>query len=109
METFFQKPQEEWTDLEKRAFAEVQNICNRHDGDAEAKYGAWEAMVWLSSQLPIKSNWKPSEESDESGGLEEEYKDYVERDPVYSKLVNRNAGLSIARHFAKWGAEHLKK
>ena len=39
-------------------------------------------------------------------GLEEEYKDYVERDPVYSKLVNRNAGLDIARHFAKWGAEH---
>lgn len=62
METFFQKPREEWTELEKRAFEEVQNICNRHDGDAEARYGAWEAMVWLSSQLPIKSNWKPSEE-----------------------------------------------
>ena len=42
-------------------------------------------------------------------GLEEEYKNYVENDPVYSKLVNRIAGLSIARHFAKWGAEHLKK
>ena len=41
--------------------------------------------------------------------LEEEYKNYVEDDPVYSKLVNRNAGLSIARHFAQWGAEHLKK
>lgn len=40
-------------------------------------------------------------------GLNEEYKDYVESDPVYSKLVNRNAGLSIARHFAQWGAEHL--
>lgn len=42
-------------------------------------------------------------------GLEEEYKDYVERDPVFSKLVNRNAGLVIARHFAQWGAEHAKK
>ena len=42
-------------------------------------------------------------------GLEEEYKNYVEDDPVYSKLVNRVVGLSIARHFAKWGAEHLKK
>ena len=41
-------------------------------------------------------------------GLEEEYKNYVEDDPVYSKLVNRVVGLSIARHFAKWGAEHLK-
>ena len=42
-------------------------------------------------------------------GLEEEYKNYVEDDPVYSKLVNGIVGLSIARHFAKWGAEHLKK
>ena len=41
--------------------------------------------------------------------LEEEYKDYVENNPVYSKLVNRNAGLGIARHFAEWGAEHLKR
>lgn len=45
-----------------------------------------------------------SEEPDKS--LEEEYKDYVENDPVYSKLVNRIAGLSVARHFAQWGAEH---
>lgn len=47
-----------------------------------------------------------SEEPDNS--LEEEYKDYVENDPVYSKLVNGIAGLGIARHFAKWGAEHLR-
>ena len=40
-----------------------------------------------------------------SEGLEEEYKDYVENDPVYSKLVNRNAGLDIARHFAQWQAK----
>ena len=39
--------------------------------------------------------------------LEEEYKDYVENDPVYSKLVNRNAGLSIARHFAQWQKEQM--
>lgn len=48
-----------------------------------------------------------SEEPDKS--LEEEYKDYVENDPVYSKLVNGIAGLGIARHFAQWGAEHLKR
>lgn len=42
-------------------------------------------------------------------GLEEEYKNYVENDPVYSKLANGIVGLSIARHFAQWGAEHLKK
>ena len=38
--------------------------------------------------------------------LEEEYKDYVVNDPVYSKLVNRNAGLVIARHFAQWQKQH---
>ena len=38
-------------------------------------------------------------------GLEEEYKDYVENDPVYSKLVNGIVGLSIARHFAQWQKE----
>lgn len=48
-----------------------------------------------------------SEKPMDQEGLEEEYKDYVESDPVYSKLVNRNAGLSIASHFAEWGAEHL--
>lgn len=34
--------------------------------------------------------------------LEDEYKNYVESDPVYSKLVNGIVGLSIARHFAQW-------
>lgn len=40
--------------------------------------------------------------------LEEEYKEYVDEDPVFSKLVNRNAGLGIARHFAEWGKNNLK-
>ena len=31
--------------------------------------------------------------------LEKEYKEYVENDPVFSKLINRNVGLAIARHF----------
>lgn len=66
METLFQKPQSEWTDFEKRAFEEIQNICNRHDGDAEARYGAWEAMIWLSSQPEVQSKWEPSEEQMEA-------------------------------------------
>lgn len=41
------------------------------------------------------------EESDKS--LEEEYKDYVENDPVYSKLVNGIAGRGIAHHFYELG------
>ena len=54
-------------------------------------------------------NTLESEKPMNQEGLKEEYKDYVESDPVYSKLVNRNAGLSIARHFAKWGAEHARE
>ena len=54
----------------------------------------WSVLSFLST---LESE-KPMNQE----GLEEEYKDYVESDPVYSKLVNRNAGLSIARHFAQW-------
>ncbi len=39
--------------------------------------------------------------------LEKEYTEFVESDPVYSKLVNGIVGKSIARHFAEWGAIHL--
>lgn len=52
--TFFQKPRKEWSNIEKKAFEEIQNICQRHDGDAEARYGAWDAMIWLSSQPEIQ-------------------------------------------------------
>lgn len=40
--------------------------------------------------------------------LDKEYNDFVESDPVYSKLVNNIVGKAIARHFAEWGAKHLK-
>ena len=35
--------------------------------------------------------------------LEKEYKEYVEDDPVFSILTNRNVGLAIARHFYNIG------
>lgn len=53
MKPLFQRPQKEWSDFEKRAFNKVQEICNRHNGDAEARYGAWEAMIWFSCQPEI--------------------------------------------------------
>lgn len=52
--TFFQKPIKQWSNIEKKAFEEIQNICQRHNGDAEARYGAWDAMIWLSSQPEIQ-------------------------------------------------------
>ena len=39
--------------------------------------------------------------------IEKEYAEFVEADPVYSKLVNGIVGKAIARHFAEWGAIHL--
>ena len=62
--TFFQKPRIQWSNIEKKAFEEIQNICQRHDGDAEARYGAWDAMIWLSSQpeIQLTNTWKPSRE-----------------------------------------------
>ena len=35
--------------------------------------------------------------------LEKEYKDFVEEDPVYNKLVNGIVGKAIAKHFFKLG------
>ena len=35
--------------------------------------------------------------------LEKEYKEYVEEDPVYNKLVNGIVGKSIAKHFFELG------
>ena len=57
---------------------------------------------YLLDFLSTRESEKPMKQEE----LEEEYKDYVVNDPVYSKLVNRNAGLVIARHFAQWQKQH---
>lgn len=41
--------------------------------------------------------------------LEKEYKEYVEDDPVFRKLTNRNVGLAIARHFYELGLKARKE
>lgn len=40
--------------------------------------------------------------------LEKEYKEYVEDDPVFSKLTNRNVGFAIARHFYELGQLEMR-
>ena len=47
--------------------------------------------------------FEKSENPMDQEGLEKEYEDYVVKDPCFSKLVNRNAGLVIARHFYELG------
>lgn len=37
--------------------------------------------------------------------LKKEYKDFVEKDPVYNKLVNGIVGKAIAKHFFELGLQ----
>ena len=41
--------------------------------------------------------------------LEKEYKDFVEEDPVYNKLVNGIVGKAIAKHFFELGMQVSNK
>ena len=41
--------------------------------------------------------------------LKKEYKEYVEDDPVFSILTNRNVGLAIARYFYELGLKARKE
>ena len=41
--------------------------------------------------------------------LEKEYKDFVEEDPVYNKLVNSIVGKAIAKHFFELGLKATQK
>ena len=66
--------------------------------------GFFNALDRMTDFFSTLESEKPMQE-----GLEEEYKDYVEDDPVYGKLVNRIAGLSIARHFTEWQKEQMMK
>lgn len=40
--------------------------------------------------------------------LEKEYQEYVEKDPVYNKLVNSIVGKAIAKHFFELGLKVSK-
>ncbi len=41
--------------------------------------------------------------------LEKEYKDFVEEDPVFNKLVNSIVGKAIAKHFYELGLKLVQK
>ena len=95
--------------------AEIERLKDENNNircDSNKAYcqGYDDALVDLLASLStLESEKSIIQEQSTRQRLEEEYKDYVENDLVYSKLVNRNVGFSIAQHFAKWGAEHLKK
>lgn len=55
-----------------------------------------EIITSLQQEQPQVTNTSKMEQEID---LKKEYKKYVEDDPVFSKLTNRNVGLEIARHF----------
>lgn len=94
-------------EIERRKKSLRAGICNEEvftRKQREEMLVASEELDRLNRFLSTLKSEKPTQE-----GLEEEYKDYVVNDPVYSKLVNRNAGLVIASHFAQWGADWQKE
>lgn len=49
--------------------------------------------------------WEGKEQPSED--LEKEYEEYVDKDPVFGKLINHFAGITVARHFAEWQKEQM--
>ena len=68
---------------------------------------ALEYVKMLKSKYKHKDSL-PEEEPSKDLDLDKEYNDFVESSFVCSKLVNNIVGKAIARHFAEWGAKHLK-
>ena len=85
-----------------KLIAEIERLCAEHTS-------RWEtdevAIVLDKLEDFIISLQQEQPEMD----WEKEYKEYVEDDPVYSKLVNGIVGKSIARHFYELGLNARKE
>ena len=62
-----------------------------------------DAGVTLARDQRYKENLEVKE-----ADFEKEYKEYVDEDPVYSKLVNNIVGKAIAKHFFELGLKARK-
>lgn len=71
-----------------------QKIGYNIDGKHDAEYDTCVKIVRIIDSL---------QQEQPEVDLEKEYKEYVEDDPVFSKLTNRNVGLAVARHFFNLG------
>lgn len=96
----------EWSDVEKMHLANAILA-------AEKEWGVDSYTVKFLESL--RPSWKPSEAQMKTLKclpelfLKKEYKEYVEDDPVFSKLTSRNVGLAIARHFYELGLNERKE
>jgi len=67
------------------------------DKNVKVGGGKWDAEI--STYLSVLRLVESLQQEQPKMDLEKEYKEYVEDDPVFSKLTNRNVGLAIAKHF----------
>lgn len=63
-----------------------------------------QTALWYVKSIMSSINTLEVKEVD----LEKEYKDFVEKDPVYNKLVNSIVGKAIAKHFFELGLKAQK-
>lgn len=87
----------------KRIEEEFEKGCNYYLDNSEQAVGYQNALMDFENFINKLPKIPVSKE------LEEEYDKYIITDHhLYERLYGRG-GLDIARHFAEWGAEHLKK
>ena len=70
--------------------------------DGNAKY--WGGVLSCLNEIHSYLNTLEVKEVN----LEKEYKDFIEEDPVYNKLVNGIVGKAIAKHFFELGLKAQK-
>ena len=97
-----EKPNSQWSEEDEKmleAFLHKLEVCDLLTN----KEVVWAKSRLKSFHLKVKSE-KPIE------GLEEEMDKFFETMPVLEhENIFEDTFKNIARHFAKWGAEHLKK
>ena len=79
-------------EIEKLKLCTMDEHMNYYSAEAQGEYKALSKLESFIDTLEVK-------EVD----LEKEYKDFVEKDPVYNQLVNGIVGKAIAKHFFELG------
>ena len=96
----------------EKLIAEIERLKKRAEHyeeisltDGERSYWSGESGV-LELLTPFISSLQQEQPEVD---LKNEYNEYVDTDPVLSKLVNHYAGMSIARHFYELGLNARKE
>ena len=85
-------------EIEKLQLCTMDEHMNYYSAEAQGEYNALSKLESFLDTLEVK-------EVD----LDKEYKDFVEEDPVYNKLINGIVGKAIAKHFFELGLKVAQK